>query len=140
MIAFDPEGDLTMTNDKGASVELLADHFVNYLFDTYQGTRHVRGVATWIGFLLKGLENLPGSQLQQSRERQVRFDYANRRFKARYNHTVGTRGGIEIIEVLPGRGQPEGEVAVQITNLHEAEEVYRNLRSRLDAFITNHPR
>jgi hypothetical protein len=34
-------------------VELLADHFVNYIFDTYQGTRHVRRVATWIGFLLK---------------------------------------------------------------------------------------
>jgi hypothetical protein len=127
-----------MAND--TSVELLADHFVHYLFDTYHGTRHVRRVATWIGFLLKGVENLPGSRLQRSRERQVRFDYANRRFKARYNHAAGKRGGIEIVEVLPGRGQPEGEVAVQITNLNEAEAAYHNLRSRLDAFIGSNAR
>ena len=36
-----------------AAVERLADYFVNYLFDEFQGTRHVRRVATWIGFLRK---------------------------------------------------------------------------------------
>ena len=38
--------------DDGASVERVADHFVNYLFDTYRGSRHVRHVASWVGFLV----------------------------------------------------------------------------------------
>lgn len=54
--------------------------------------------------LLKAIENLPGAELKQSRQRQVRFAYAERNFKARYSHTAGARGGIEIVEVLPGRG------------------------------------
>jgi hypothetical protein len=131
---------MDMANSTTISAERLADHFVNYLFDTYQGTRHVRRVATWIGFLLKAIENLPGAHLWQRRQRQVGFDYAGRSFKAKYNHKAGTRGGIEFVEVLPGRGQPEGDVAVQITSLDEAGSIYHDLESRLDAFISNHPR
>src|SRR5262249_39402797 len=37
-----------MAEATAASVERLANYFVNYLFDRYQGSRHVRRVATWI--------------------------------------------------------------------------------------------
>jgi hypothetical protein len=87
-----------MATSASISAERLADHFVNYLFDTYQGTRHVRRVATWIGFLFKSVENLPGAHLEQRRQRQVSFDYAGHRFKARYNHKAGTRSS-QIIRV-----------------------------------------
>ncbi len=50
-----------MASRTQASAERLADHFVSYLFDEFQGSRHVRRVATWIGFLLKAVENLPGA-------------------------------------------------------------------------------
>ncbi len=129
-----------MASRTQTSAERLADHFVSYLFDEFQGSRHVRRVATWIGFLLKAVENLPGAELRQSRLRQVAFDYKGRRFKARYNHQAGRRGGIEFVEVLPGRGQPEGDVAVQVTSLDEAESVYRDLRKRLDTYLKAHPR
>lgn len=129
-----------MASRTQASTERLADHFVSYLFDQYRGTRHVRRVATWIGFLLKAVENLPGAELRQMRTRQVAFDYKGRRFKVRYNHQAARRGGIEFVEVLPGRGQPEGDVAVQVTSLDEAESAYRDLRKRLDTYLKAHPR
>src|ERR1041385_4370553 len=103
------------------SIERLADHFVNYLFDTYRGSRHVRRVATWIGFLLKAIENVADGPIRPNRERQIAFSYRGRKFKTRYNHKVGARGGIEIVEVLPGRGAPTGGVVIQVTNLSEAE-------------------
>jgi hypothetical protein len=124
------------------SVERLADYFVNYLFDRYQGTRHVRRVATWIGFLLKAIERAAAGSLRASRTRQITFHYKGRRFKARYRHRVGNglpRGGIQIVEVFPRRGAPEGSVAVSVTSLSQAEDVYRKLEALLDTFIGTPP-
>ncbi len=89
------------------STERLADHLVNYLFDGYQGTRHVRRVATWVGFLLKAIEKLPGANPRPNRSRQVVFDYGGHAFRARYRHDLGSRGGVEFVEMLPGRGRPD---------------------------------
>src|SRR5262245_30435608 len=108
--------------------ERLADYFVAYLFDNYRGTRHVRRVATWIGFLLKAIERLPGASFSRSRKRQLTFSYRGRRLKVRYEHSVGSRGGIQFVEVLPGRGAPEGAVALNVKNLADAENTYRDLR------------
>lgn len=128
-----------MAKAKLTSAERLADHFISYLFDQYQGTKHVRRVASWIGFLLKGIENLPSPDLRKNRLRQVMFDYRNHTFKVRYNHALGSRGGIEFVEVLPGKGQPEGSVALHVANLTEAETAYKNLKRQLDTFIKTHP-
>jgi hypothetical protein len=121
------------------SAELLADGFVSYLFEQYRGTRHVRRIASWIGFIIKAVDRLPGVSFSRRHSRQLGFDYRGRRFKARYNHTAGTRGGIDIVEVLPGRGGPEGKVAVSIVSLSDAEDVYTSLRKRLDIFIERTP-
>lgn len=115
--------------------ERLADHFVNYLFDQYKGSRHVRRVASWIGFIIKAVEKIAGSTLRLNRQRQIMFDYNDRQFKAKYNHKAGPRGGIEIIEVLRGRGAPEGNTVLQVTNLADAEDCYLNIKKRLDTFI-----
>lgn len=103
---------------------MLADYFVSYLFTKYQGTRHVRRIASWIGFVIKGIERVVGANLHRSRSRQIRFDYHNRQFKVRYNHGAGNRGGIQIVEVLSGRGAPEGDVVVDIISLADAERIY----------------
>lgn len=124
---------------KTVSAELLADHFVNYLFDEYQGSLHVRRVTTWIGFLLKAVEKISGAEFTRNRVRQVLFDYKGRRFKVRFNHKVGRRGGIEFVEIRPGRGQPDGDIAVEVASLKDAETVYRDLRKQLNAFIKAHP-
>jgi len=52
------------------SLDRIADHFVNYLFDEYRGSRHVRRVAAWIGFILKAIER-SGAAVTRNRERQV---------------------------------------------------------------------
>lgn len=124
-----------MAQAKKARAELLADYFVAYLFDKYRGTRHVRRVATWIGFILKAIEKLPGVSFTRQRSRQLMFDYRSRRFKVRYNHKIGARGGIQFVEVLPGRGAPEGAVALDVGSLAAAENAYRDLRKILDKFI-----
>jgi len=119
--------------------EMLADYFVSYLFAEYHGTRHVRRIASWIGFVIKGIEKVVGANLHRSRARQIRFDYHGRQFKVRYNHRAGARGGIQIVEVLAGRGAPEGHVVAEITSLADAERVYRTLGQELNAFLVAHP-
>lgn len=87
-----------------------------------------------IGFIIKAVERIAGNTLRQNRQRQIMFDYKERQFKAKYNHKAGPRGGIEIVEVLPGRGAPEGKTVIQARNLTEAEECYLTLKKHLDAF------
>ena len=115
--------------------ERLGERFVAYLFEEFQGTKHVRRVATWIGFLLKAIQHIAGDTIRLHQTRQITFEYRKRKFKARYNHKLGGRGGIEIVEILPGRGSPDGEVLLEVTNLAEAEKAYHTMKRTLDAFI-----
>jgi hypothetical protein len=115
--------------------DLLANYFVRYLFENYGDRRHIRQVASWLGFLLKAIERVANGTLRGSRTRQLVFRYRGRRFKARYSHHAGPRGGIQIVQVLRGRGAPEGDVAVTVTTLDEAEQVYLGLEGQLDQFL-----
>ena len=108
----------------GASSDRLANHFVDYLFLQYKGSRHVRQVASWVGLIVLGIERLAGHHWRVPRDRQLRFDHRGVSYKARYNHKVGPRGGIEIVEVLPGRGAPEGRSVTKITSLRGAQAFY----------------
>jgi hypothetical protein len=115
------------------SLDRYADYFVNYLFDEYQGSRHVRRVATWIGFILKAVESVADDGISLNRRRQLQFSFRGDRFKVKFNHSAGDRGGIQIIEVLPQQGSPEGRIVATVTNLTEAEQLHRSLRDFLEA-------
>ena len=128
-----------MTRLVSAPAELLADHFVNYLFDEYRGSRHVRRVAAWVGLIVLGIQRIAANQWKIPRNRQLTFEFENRTFKAKYNHQAGARGGIDVIEVLEGRGAPEGDTVTSITNLHEAEQFYNNAAQLLGNFISRAP-
>jgi hypothetical protein len=108
-----------------APAERIADHFVNYLFQQYSNSLHVRRVASWVGLIVLGIEKVASARYVP-RERQLRFDYNGRTFKATFNHRAGgsPRGGIDIIEILPGRGSPAGPTVHSITNLQEAADFY----------------
>ena len=116
-------------------MDRVADHFVNYLFDQYQGSMHVRRVASWIGMILKGIERAGATNIKFHRSRQLTFEYRDQRFKARYNHQIRNRGGIEIVEVLPGRGTPDGELVYQVGDLRDAEDIYLGLGRFLDQVV-----
>ena len=107
-----------------APAERLANHFVDYLFDEYRGARHVRRVASWVGLVVLGIAKLAGTNWKVPRDRQLKFDHAGRSYRARYNHKAGPRGGIEIVEVLPGRGSPVSKPVTTIKSLREAEDFY----------------
>lgn len=117
------------------SSEQLADYFMKYLVENYSDSRHVRRVATWVGFILKAIERASGGNFSLNRSRQIHFEYRGHTFKAKYHHHAGVKGGIQIIEVLPSQGSPEGAKAMSITNLDEAEVAYQSLEQRLDAVI-----
>jgi len=121
--------------------EALADYFVRYLFEEYHGTRHVRRIASWVGFVVKGIERVVGANFERRRSRQIGFDYHGRQFKVRYIHRSKAcpRGGVQIVEVLPGRGAPEGNIVVEIGSLADAERVYHKLGQELNAFLAAHP-
>jgi hypothetical protein len=79
------------------SASRLADHFSNYLFHGYAGNnRHVERVSTWLGFLILGIERL-NVTWRPSRQRQLIFERRGKRYKARYNHRIKSRGGIEFV-------------------------------------------
>jgi hypothetical protein len=117
------------------SPDFYAEYFVGYLFRNYGHSYHVRRIASWIGFIVKAVEGVVGSSFSRHRSRQLVFDYKSRHFKVRYHHGAGTRGGVDIVEVLPGRGTPDGGVVVSMANLSDAEDVYKSLRKRLDRFV-----
>jgi hypothetical protein len=112
-----------------AGPERIADHFVTYLFTQYPGNMHVGRVASWVGLIVLGIEKLTDHRYIP-RNRQLRFDYDGRSFKAKFNHKAGPRGGIDIIEIVEGRGSPQGETICSITNLEEAARFYDNPKKR----------
>lgn len=119
-----------------ASPERLANHFVEYLFEGYHGSRHVRRVASWVGLIVLGIQKIAGHDWKVPRNRQLTFDFQRRSFKAKFNHGTGPRGGIEIVEILRGRGAPEGKTVTSIRNLAEAETFYNNAPVVLQQFIS----
>jgi hypothetical protein len=114
-----------MAKLSGVSSDRMADEFVNYLFQEYRGSRHVRRVAAWIGFIVAGIEKVrDGEEWDIPRRRQLRFSVAGRKFTASYDHNVEPRGGIVIRELLPGRGSPKSDALHAISTLEEAESFY----------------
>ena len=112
------------------TAERLADYFITYLFDQYPDHRHVRRVASWVGLIVLGVDKLTESRYIP-RARQLRFEHGGRFFMIKFNHNAGTgkgftRGGIDIVEIGPGRGAPELETICSITNLKEAANFYDN--------------
>lgn len=120
---------------RNESLDRMADYFVNYLFDEYKGTRHVRRVAAWVGLIVLGIGRVADRDWKVPRSRQLEFVYRSRRFKAKYDHRVGARGGIRVVEVLPGRGSPEGDTVLEIASLRDAGSFYAEVRETLDEFI-----
>jgi hypothetical protein len=108
-----------------ATPEAIADYFVNYLFAEYSDSRHVRRITSWVGLIVLGIEKLAGSRYVP-RSRQLRFDYNGKSYKAKFNHHAGPRGGIDIVEIVAGRGSPEGQTVHSVTNLQEAAAFYDN--------------
>lgn len=122
---------------RGVSPDRVAEHFVQYLFEEYRGSRHVRRVAAWVGLILLGIRKLRVRDWWVPRQRQLEFAYKGARFKGRYNHKAGGRrgGGIEIVHVLPGRGSPEGRPVAVMTTLEEAEKFYRRAPAVFKRFV-----
>jgi hypothetical protein len=116
-------------------VEHLANEMVGYLCEHYSRNQHVRRVASWIGLLLTAIAEVAGGHMSRNRSRQVMFEYRGHRFKARFNHKAGLAGGIDILEVRPGRGMPNGAHAVSVTSLAQAAEVSSNLKEHLDRIV-----
>jgi hypothetical protein len=107
-----------------ASGSRIADHFVDYLFHGYTGnSRHVQQVASWLGLLILGLEKL-NVAWRPSRARQLIFEKGGKRYKARFNHRIRPRGGVEFVEVAKAPGSPDIAVRVQIASLNDAAAFY----------------
>jgi|SRR5271170_3838889 hypothetical protein len=109
------------------SAERMAEVYLGYLFAHYPKNRHIRRVAGWLGMLLLGVEKI-ADKWWVSHTRQLCFEVRGKRYKAKFDHKIGSRGGITFVEVKPQRGQPEIRVAKRISNLTDAEAFYRKPR------------
>ena len=114
--------------------ERLADRFVNYLFDNYSDSRHVRRVASWVGLIVLAIDKI-AEKMWIPRSRQLKFTFQSRTFKVKYDHSIGGRGGIQIVEVLSRRGSPEGDGVIEIKSLSEAENFYNDAEEMIRQFL-----
>jgi len=107
-----------------SSPDRIAEYFVTYLTREYADRRHVRRVASWVGMIVTAIRRGAGRDWRISNSRQLWFTYENRTFKVRYDHHIGNEGGIEIVEVLPRQGNPDGKVLATFANLEDVERFY----------------
>ncbi len=107
------------------SADRMAEEYLAYLFSEKAGNRHVRRVASWLGLLILGVEKI-ADRWWVSHTRQLCFEASGKRYKVRFNHQLGSRGGIEFVEVQPSQGQPEIAVVKAIGDLGEAAAFYRH--------------
>ncbi len=122
------------------SADFIAGVYVNYLFQKYPHNRHVRRVASWVGFVVMAVKRTKGiTHLDKARSRQLAFEYENRKFKVKYGHDVGERGGIEVVEILPQQGSPKGKQVMKIEDLKGAERAYLTLGKELNKFVAKNP-
>jgi hypothetical protein len=108
------------------SAERMSEHFVNYLFEEYEGgQRHVRRISAWLGLLALGIEKIKVTW-RPSRAKQMIFEVDEKRYKVRYKHSIKPKGGLQIVEIAKTQGAPDIRVAWQIASLRDAENFYRN--------------
>lgn len=114
-----------MAKLQGVTARRMANQFVEELFKKYRAP-HVRQVASWIGFIVYGVEKLNEGAWDIPRQRQLRFVRKGKTFVAGFDHAGG--GRITFREV---RGRERGPVAATIKNLNEAREFYEDPESFL---------
>jgi hypothetical protein len=106
------------------SADRMADVYLAYLFQEKADSRHVRRVASWLGLLILGVKKI-ADRWWVSHTRQLCFEVGKQRYKVRYNHRAGRRGGIEFVEIERSQGQPEIATVKTIVNLDDAASFYR---------------
>lgn len=106
------------------SQDYVAQHFVNYMFDNAT-TRHVQRVASWIGLLVLAIK-ARRDEWKFWHNRQLVYRVDETWYKVRYSHTVGTRGGVQIVEMLDSK--TDGDVVRELTTLEDVEEFYLSSR------------
>ena len=119
---------------KQVKSEKLADYYVKYLLEKYGDTSHVRRVASWIGLIVLAVERI-AEEMGRRHTRQLGFTLKGRTFKAKYDHSIGGRGGIQVVEVLSRPGSPEGGTVTSITSLSEAEQFYNDAEEVIQQFL-----
>ena len=92
------------------------------------------GFASWVGLIVLAIDKI-AEERWIPRTRQLKFTFQGRTFKVKYNHSIGGRGGIQLVEVLSGRGSPEGEKVIEITSLSEAEKFYNDAEKMIRRFL-----
>ncbi len=70
---------------------------------------------------LSWAEGARGGSRNYHRTRQFSFRVGEKFYKVRYGHSVGTRGGLQIVEM---EGNADGPVASEFKNLAEVEAFY----------------
>lgn len=123
------------------SPETLAEAFVDYLverasmIDDPERARHVLRIASWTGFVVKAIKNLPATGFRRGAVHQLEFDYKNRTFGVRYHHDTSGCGGLDIVEEPSDRRRTNDLVVVRIRTLADAEDVYKTLPARLEQLL-----
>lgn len=99
------------------SVERVANYLVGYIAQRYGDSQHVRRVASWLGFLLLGIDRLAPGAWWRAHTRQVRFEHEGHTYKVRYVHAPPSRGRIQVVR-LPT------QVVLELRSLLDAQRFY----------------
>jgi hypothetical protein len=92
-----------------------------YLRENKADSRHIRKVGPWLGFMIRGIDKIK-NEWWIPRSRQLHFESAGRRFKAKFDHHDG--GGIDIVEIAASPGSEEIGLVYRTRCLADAERFY----------------
>lgn len=113
------------------SPEHIANLFAAYLRDNKADAKHVFRVISWLGMLSLAIDKIKISWWIP-RTRQLHFEAPNKvgpwptaRYKVRYGHKVGTRGGLQIVEITIGKGGAEINTVAEFATLYDVERFYQ---------------
>jgi hypothetical protein len=114
-------------NENMTKMERLARLIDEQVFTRYNRARHIREKLRWAEWLMAAVEELPGVEFHLQNKRVMIFTCRFRKFKLRFRHQIGgklCRGGIEVVEVLQRKGNPDGRVLLRIASRDDAKAAY----------------
>lgn len=103
------------------TAEMICDHFVGYICETKADSRHVRRVTAWIGLIVLGIDRI-AVDWGYRYKRQFWFETSDgTRYRIKYGHDIGPRGGLEISKLDTGIPQSP---TLEFRNIKDCEAFY----------------
>jgi hypothetical protein len=113
-----------MNASENFSADRMCEFFRDYIAREFGDKLKIMRIMPWLNLIAHGID-MRKTRWWAVGERQLHFEVADgKRYKAKFDHDLGFRGGIVIIEIATTPGEPEIETVESIRSDAEAKEFF----------------